>query len=146
MQNSIKSSAVSPTVKLRWNCFEVSVEMGDITQVHTDMILTTCDPIISCTNGVAKAIVEKGGERLQDAIDSRMVNEVRLHFGDVLVLNAESLNAWCVAFVCPSRGSFRDLKEAYYNALKEAMYLGAKTIAMPGFGTGPFMLIYSCYK
>lgn len=114
----------------------ITILKSDITELAVDAIVNAANNDLILGGGVAGAIRQKGGPKIQqecNAIGSIAVGEAAVTGGGNLksqyVIHAASmtLGGWTTA---------ESLKQSTYNSLLRAKEKGIKTLAFPAIGTG----------
>lgn len=114
----------------------VTLIHADITELHTDAIVSSTDESISGAAGVDAAIQAKGGEVLRE-----QVREQQLGLADVMgIRKTGDLHAKYVFFTrAPAYSenmSLQALYDCYYNCMNVAQQSGSTSIAFPCIGAG----------
>jgi O-acetyl-ADP-ribose deacetylase (regulator of RNase III) len=117
---------------------KIILKVGDITDESTEGIVNAANEQLKHGGGVARAIVKKGGQIIQEESDK--IGKVEV--GNVAVTSAGKLKAkYIIHAVGPRMGEGKEdekLKNATINSLKKAKELGIKSIAFPAISTGAF--------
>ncbi|XP_068724848.1 E3 ubiquitin-protein ligase TRIM71-like isoform X2 [Montipora capricornis] len=115
---------------------KLSVYKGDITKEPVDVIVKASDRFLSLAGGVGKAIVSKGGKRIED--DSREIRRKRgsLKDGDAVATESGNLPCKVVVHVVHAEKKRKILRRACINSLLEAQKLSMTSIALPVIGPG----------
>ncbi|KAK3606049.1 hypothetical protein CHS0354_006394 [Potamilus streckersoni] len=114
---------------------------GDITDFDIHILISTCNKTMDQTAGLAKAIVEKGGDViLKECLQHKRQNKLE---GDVFFTNGGNLKCKIIAHgVIPvwQEGSDNEeyLKEIVLKSLEEADKRKLTSIGIPAIGTGIF--------
>jgi O-acetyl-ADP-ribose deacetylase (regulator of RNase III) len=116
----------------------IEVLVGDITQVDAEAIVNAANSQLWMGGGVAGAIKRAGGSE----IETEAMAQGPIQPGESVITTAGSLPApikWVVhaATMGPDLQTSEDyIRAATRSALAAAVRVGAKSIAMPAFGTG----------
>ncbi|XP_068724849.1 uncharacterized protein [Montipora capricornis] len=121
---------------------KLSVYKGDITNEPVDVIVNASDRNLSLAGGVGKAIVDKGGKRIEN--ESWEIIRKRGSLKDGEAVAAESGNLPCKVVVHVVGPDFKGnaekkrkiLRRACLNSLLEAQKLNMTSIALPAIGSG----------
>ncbi|WP_126451398.1 macro domain-containing protein [Sulfodiicoccus acidiphilus] len=114
---------------------------GDITALEVDVIVNAANSYLEHGGGVALAISEKGGPRIQRESTEYVRKHGPVPAGSVAVTSAGRLRAkYVVHAVGPIYGVEGDdkLESAVRNSILKAMELGAKSVALPAISTGAY--------
>lgn len=121
---------------------EVVLVKGDITEAEVDVIVNAANPYLEHGGGVARAIVRKGGEVIQEESREYVRRHGPVPVGGVAVTSAGRLRAkYIVHAVGPVYGDPEGdakLASAVRSSLEKAEELGASSIALPAISTGVF--------
>jgi O-acetyl-ADP-ribose deacetylase (regulator of RNase III) len=119
----------------------MKIMVGDITRQQVDAVVNAANPSLAGGGGVDGAIHRAAGRELVE--ESRALAPCRT--GDAKTTKGYKLPAkWVIHTVGPvySRYSSAEatalLESAYRNALREAVRVGAKTVAFPAISTGVY--------
>jgi len=123
---------------VRVNQTILELMLGDITDMDTDAIVNAANAALQMGGGVAGAIRQKGGPRIQEEC-----NQIGgTHVGGTVMTTGGNLKARHVIHaVGPRQGdehADEKLKEATLNSLKLADKHNLKSIAFPAISTGVF--------
>ncbi len=123
---------------VRVNQTILELMLGDITDLDTDAIVNAANAALQMGGGVAGAIRQKGGPRIQEEC-----NQIGgTHVGGAVMTTGGNLKARHVIHaVGPRQGdehADEKLKEATLNSLKLADKHNLKGIAFPAISTGVF--------
>jgi O-acetyl-ADP-ribose deacetylase (regulator of RNase III) len=125
-------------VKIQLDGTYLELLEGDITEVEIDAVVNPANESLQLGSGVAGAILEKGGESIQNECDRIGGAAV----GTAVITGAGELNAKHVIHaVGPRMGEGdedRKLSSAVRSALALADRHGLKSIAVPAISTGAF--------
>lgn len=114
----------------------VSIFEGDITTLEVDAIANAANSGLMMGAGVAGAILRAGGEEIQ----REALAKAPIEPGDAVATTAGSLKArWVVhgAAMAPDLVTSEELiRGATRRCLEVADELGARSLALPAFGTG----------
>ncbi len=120
----------------------IKIIEGDITKVKAEAIVNAANESLYHGGGVARAIVEAGGEEIVE--ESRKIIEERkkLKVGEAVYTSAGNLRKLGVKYiihVVGPRGTKPELlKEAIKNVFDLSRNLGVKSIALPAISCGIF--------
>ena len=149
-QKAIKS--LPPT---SGNCFAtlvlknrlISVKKGDLTQEPADAVVNAANELLKHSGGLAQAIVDAGGEKIQVESNEIIRIKGRLKAGDAVHTKGGRLPCkFVIHSVAPvwdqnnPSTTLQKLQLACYNALRIATDLNLKSIAIPGLGSGLFRI------
>jgi len=112
---------------------------GDITEVSVDAIVNAANPYLIHGEGVAYAIVKKGGYEIQEESNRYVKEHGPLKVGDVAVTGAGNLKARYVIHTVGPRYGIEDdnkLESAVRKSLEKADDLKLTSIALPAISTG----------
>ena len=136
----VKQKAVTPTndFSLKFGQVQVSVIQGDISDQDTDTIVVPTNSTMKLTGqGVAGAILRKGGQKLQETCDTVITNLKTLNEGKVVVTPVEGAliakSLFHIVFVSKDDKKFMKL---IITCLQEADERKYQSIAFPAIGTG----------
>ena len=125
---------------------KLSIYEGDITKEITDVIVNSSNGLLNYRGGLSAAILEAGGESIQDESDEIMRRRGNNHLtpGEVAVTRAGDLPCnFIIHAVCPSWNNYYNqdaakhaLYNAVYNCLTTASQNGATSISIPAIGSG----------
>lgn len=123
---------------VRVNQTILELMLGDITDLDADAVVNAANATLQMGGGVAGAIRQKGGPRIQEEC-----NQIGgTYVGGAVMTTGGSLKARHVIHaVGPRQGdehADEKLKEATLNSLKLADKHGLKSIAFPAISTGVF--------
>ncbi len=123
---------------LRFGQLQVQVIQGDISAQDTDTIVVPTNSTMQLAGeGVAGAILQKGGKKLQETCDTVLTNFKRLNEGKVIVTPVEgaliSKSLFHIVFASNDDKKFAKL---IVTCLQEADKLKYQSIAFPAIGTG----------
>ena len=125
-------------LEVRINNTFVELIEGDITDLDTDAIVNAANASLLLGAGVAGAIRQKGGSRIQEECD-RIGS---IHVGGAVITSGGRLKARHVIHaVGPRQGdehADEKLKDATLNSLKLADRHNLRSIAFPAISTGVF--------
>ena len=128
---------------------KISVFKDDITKQHVDVIVNAANATLDHIGGLAKAIVDAGGKKIQDECDQFITDHGSLLDGQVAMTTSGNLPCKRIVHaVGPRWGSNANLQRlkgnntkeekhlhfAVINALKEAKHF--KSVAIPAISTG----------
>lgn len=125
----------------KFNSVDLELVEGDITLIEVDAIVNAANPYLEHGGGVARAIVLRGGDIIQEESRRYVKEHGPLPVGGVAVTSAGSLKAKYVIHVVGPRWNIdppSKLDEAITNALKKADELNLKSIAFPAISTGAY--------
>jgi len=112
--------------------------LGDITKISADAIVNAANTRLQHSGGVAKALVDTGGQIIQNES-----NEIGwCDIGKAVVTGAGNLPAKCVIHVptidytTGKKAILPDIKKGVLAALEIAKNTGCKTVAFPLLGAG----------
>ncbi len=115
---------------------EIEIKKGDLTQESADAIVNAANATLVMGGGVAAAIRELGGSRIQEEAAEKGPIEI----GGAVETNAGNLYARYVIHGAVMGTDFRTdarrIKQTMESVLDRAESLAIKTIAFPAFGTG----------
>jgi O-acetyl-ADP-ribose deacetylase len=115
---------------------ELSVVDGDITALEVDAIANAANDALWMGSGVAGAIKRGGGEE----IEREAVAQGPIEIGDAVATTAGRLSArWVIHGAVMGQNLRTDadlVRRTTESCLRVADELGAKSIALPAFGTG----------
>ncbi|RZN63238.1 MAG: macro domain-containing protein [Methanonatronarchaeia archaeon] len=122
---------------MRLIVIEIEVMRGDITKVKADAIVNPANPVCSMGGGVAKAILDRGGEQIKIEVD----RHTPIDIGRAVATTAGNLPAKYIIHTptvkTPTGKSNLDLiKKAVNAAISKAEELKVHSIVIPGLGTG----------
>lgn len=125
----------------------ISLRYGDITGEVVDAIVNPANAFLSHAAGLAKSIVQKGGNEIQRESD-KLIKERGfqiLHVGDAVYTTAGSLPCkFVIHAVGPEwnrqsdKKSMKLLQKACVESLKLASQLGLSSVAVPAVSSGIF--------
>lgn len=121
---------------------EITVEQGDITQVHADVIVNAANSSLLGGGGVDGAIHRAGGPTILEECRAIRARQGDCPTGEAVITGAGNLPArWVVHTVGPvwqggGEGEAVLLRTCYLNSLALAVEHGAKTVAFPNISTG----------
>ena len=127
---------------------QITIYTGDITEFRADVIVNAANEKLKHIGGLAAAIVEKGGQIIQQDSDRYVSRCGSLNTGDAILTRAKG-KLPCSALIhavgpdwrsSPSRHKRQQLHKAIMNCLKEAQ--SYHSIAIPAISSG----IYGCPK
>ena len=127
---------------------QIIIYTGDITEFRADVIVNAANEKLKHSGGLAAAIVEKGGQIIQQDSDRYVSHYGSLNTGDA-ILTREKGKLQCSALIhavgpdwrsSPSKHKRQQLHKAIMNCLKEAQ--SYHSIAIPAISSG----IYGCPK
>jgi len=124
------------------NMTEITVEQGDITQVHADVIVNAANSSLLGGGGVDGAIHRAGGPAILEECRAIRARQGDCPTGEAVITGAGNLPArWVVHTVGPvwqggGEGEAVLLRTCYLNSLVLAVEHGAKTVAFPNISTG----------
>ena len=119
----------------------ITLVMGDITECTVDVIVNAANGLLDHADGVAGAIVRKGGRIIQEESNRYIQNEGKLFDGDAVMMK-EVGNLPCqrlVHAVGPIwNGGDKDEEEFLKNACTESLKLASnyRSIAFPAISAG----------
>ncbi|MCB4204691.1 macro domain-containing protein [Deferribacterales bacterium Es71-Z0220] len=118
---------------------EIILIKGDITELDIECIVNPANSKLILGSGVAGAIRQKGGEKIQ--LECNKIGHCEV--GDAVITTGGSLKANYVIHAVGPRYSIdkqpeKKLYNAVYNALKLANRYGISSIAFPAISTGIF--------
>jgi len=124
-------------VKVAIGNLSVVIKRGDLTRVSADAICNPANSLMFMGGGVAGALKRAGGEE----IEGEALKHAPVPVGKAIATAAGKLNArWVIHSPTMERPAMPTTPEKVYLATKAALEcadrLGAKSIAMPGMGTG----------
>ena len=146
--NPKASKAIGTTTRTDERCKATTKEgkvitlvMGDITECAVDVIVNAANGQLEHADGVAGAIVRKGGRIIQDASRRYIQNEGRLFDGDaVMMREVGDLPCECLIHaVGPTwKEGVKDEREFLKNACSESLKLAVnyRSIAFPAISAG----------
>lgn len=109
---------------------------GDITNMEVDAIVNAANTDLVLGAGVAGAIRNKGGPRIQE--ECERIGSIRL--GEAAVTTAGNLKAYYVIHAASMRLGGRTTEESLRNSTRNSLLRaeekGFKSIAFPAIGTG----------
>ncbi|XP_069139429.1 protein mono-ADP-ribosyltransferase PARP14-like isoform X2 [Argopecten irradians] len=124
--------------------YELMVVMGDITNLKVDVLVNAANRELQHNGGLAKAIVQKGGNAIQDDCNRYIRQNRALMEGDVYMGKAGSLQCNYIAHAVGPKwqgGRQREkelLTEAVLKCLEETNIYQQTSIALPALGAGVF--------
>ena len=127
---------------------QITIYTGDITEFRADVIVNAANEKLQHSGGLAAAIVEKGGQIIQQDSDRYVSHYGSLNTGDAILTRAKG-KLQCSALIHavgpdwrsnPSKNKRQQLHKAIMNCLKEAQ--SYHSIAIPAISSG----IYGCPK
>ncbi|XP_069140966.1 LOW QUALITY PROTEIN: protein mono-ADP-ribosyltransferase PARP14-like [Argopecten irradians] len=124
--------------------YELMVVMGDITNLKVDVLVNAANRELQHNGGLAKAIVQKGGNAIQDDCNRYIRQHRALMEGDVYMGKAGSLQCNYIAHAVGPKwqgGRQREkelLTEAVLKCLEETNIYQQTSIALPALGAGVF--------
>lgn len=122
---------------------EITLELGDITEVDVDAVVNAANPMLAPGGGVCGAIFRAAGAEVFE--DAQAIRHRRfasgVPAGDVVVTGAGRMRA---RFVVHAVGPVYDpqvdrsevLRSAYRRSITEAAHAGARSIAFPAISAG----------
>lgn len=115
----------------------VEVKQGDITKIQADAICNPANSLMYMGGGAAGALKRAGGEE----IEREALGHAPVPVGKAVATTAGKLRAnWVVHAPTMERPAMRTTAEKVYRATRAALecaeQVGAKSIAIPGMGTG----------
>ena len=120
------------------NSGQITLLMGDITEMQTDAIVNAANSYLQHGGGVAGAIVRKGGMVIQE--ESNKIGHTPV--GTAVITSAGKLKAkYVIHAVGPRMGEGNEdekLKSATLSSLQRATEKKMKSIAFPAISTGIF--------
>lgn len=120
----------------------VRIYYGDIRDLSPNIMVSSDDTELTMDDGVAKAILDKGGSQIRKEADI-ILNRQKLSLGDVVITNAGNLNAekvfHAITFDAKTQKYVTPygVTKATYTCLRKADEFAFQTIAFPALGTGP---------
>ncbi|XP_053391532.1 uncharacterized protein LOC128554299 [Mercenaria mercenaria] len=120
----------------------ITVMKGSLVDLRVDVMVNTTDGAVSLTSGLAKAISEKGGEKIRRACYKYFQTQGSIDEGEVFVSEAGGLPAKHVVDVNSpikregTEDELRLLRETVMKAMMEASVRKAQTIALPAISCG----------
>ncbi|RLG56656.1 MAG: macro domain-containing protein [Hadesarchaea archaeon] len=116
---------------------DVEVEQGDLTKQVADAICNPANSLMYMGGGAAGALKRAGGEE----IEREALKHAPVPVGTSVATSAGRLNArWVIHAPTMERPAMRTTSEKVYqatfSALKTADEVGAKSLVLPGMGTG----------
>ena len=131
-------AAIANDFSLKFGQVQVNVIQGDISDQDTDTIVVPTNSTMKLTGqGVAGAILRKGGPDLQETCDTVLANFKTLNEGKVIVTPVESAffakSLFHIVFESKDDKKFVKL---IVTCLQEADKLNYQSIAFPAIGTG----------
>jgi O-acetyl-ADP-ribose deacetylase (regulator of RNase III) len=125
-------------LEVKINNTVINLVEGDITDLDTDAIVNAANAALQLGAGVAGAIRQKGGPRIQEECD-RIGG---IHVGGAAITSGGNLKArYVIHAVGPRQGdehADEKLKDATLNSLKLADKHNLRSIAFPAISTGIF--------
>ncbi len=126
------------SLKVKINNTVIELVEGDITDLDTDAIVNAANVALQLGAGVAGAIRQKGGSKVQEECDRIGGTYV----GGAVITSGGSLKTrYVIHAVGPRQGdehADEKLKDATLNSLKLADKHGLRSIAFPAVSTGIF--------
>ncbi|CAG5128060.1 unnamed protein product, partial [Candidula unifasciata] len=118
----------------------IMFQQGDITSIDTEAIVNPLDSTLKFSSGLAKALILKGGHKIQSELASSQPHGVS---GEIIVTSAGNLDKCktIIHVVCPvfSSTEMDELERAVAACLQCASSKGLKSIALPALGTGKIL-------
>ncbi|MBI2954620.1 MAG: macro domain-containing protein [Chloroflexi bacterium] len=115
---------------------EITLFVGDITELSTDAIVNAANYHLWIGSGVAGAIKRAGGQEIED----EALKKGPIPVGEAVATRAGRLKARYVIHAAAMGQDLRTdadkIRKATENSLKRADELGLKSIAFPALGTG----------
>jgi len=113
------------------------VTLGDITKLEVDAIVNAANSLLIMGGGVAGAILRAGGKEIQQEANKKAPVPV----GKAIATSAGKLRVKCVIHAPTMekpamQTTVANVKLATKGALDCAEYLGVRSVAFPGMGTG----------
>lgn len=123
----------------------VSVSEADICAVEVDAVVNAANEQLQHIGGLALALLNAAGPRLQEISDDHVARNGPVHVGDAIATEACRLPCRYVIHAVGPRfsdhrqeESVRLLKSAVTQSLKEAERLSCSTVALPAISAGMF--------
>ncbi|KAK3094887.1 hypothetical protein FSP39_007507 [Pinctada imbricata] len=116
----------------------------DMTELEADVLVNAANRDLKHIGGLAKVIVQKGGDVIQEECDRQIKSDRRLLEGEVFVSSPGSLRCKMIVHaVAPvwqnGRNNEEDyLREAVMKSMEEGSNRQLKSIAFPALSTGVF--------
>ncbi|KAK3095440.1 hypothetical protein FSP39_014712 [Pinctada imbricata] len=122
----------------------ILVHKGDLTSMYVDMLVNAANPELRHNGGLAKALVKKGGDSIQQECTAIVKQNGRLNEGDVVVTSSGRLKCKKIAHaVGPAwkGGNSQEresLEDCIMTSMKETDDRHFSSIAIPALCTGIF--------
>jgi len=123
----------------------ISLNQGDLTKVPVDAIVNAANDHLQHGGGLARAIVVRGGDSIQDESDQWIQENGNPSSTRPAITSAGSLPAKMIIHAVAPRWNekqepqmYEQLKSAYRSALDVAHQKNLKSISFPSLGTGIF--------
>ncbi|XP_071961860.1 uncharacterized protein [Antedon mediterranea] len=144
--NSSSSSSRNPYDIFNINNVRITGKVGDITKEQVDVIVSSVDCQMIMGGGLASAILRAGGEVIKQECQKWYIRHIPSTSGKVFNVSSGSLSCKCIMFlVMPDCNVFKSFEEnckimtrLCKEVLKSLHYIGARSAAIPGLGTGAF--------
>ena len=122
---------------MKLGVLRIEVRHGDLTKQAADAICSPANSLMFMGGGAAGAMKRAGGEE----IEREALEHAPVHVGKAVATTAGNLKArWVVHAPTMERPAMRTTDEKAYLATKAALEcaeaVGAKSIVIPGMGTG----------
>jgi len=130
---------VCMVLTFKFGFVDLELVEGDITLIEADAIVNAANPYLEHGGGVARAIVRRGGDIIQEESRRYVREHGPIPVGGVAVTCAGSLKAKYVIHAVGPKWNVdppSKLDEAVTNALRRADELNLKSIAFPAISTG----------
>ena len=122
---------------------KISVYKGDITNEQVDVIVNAANSDLQHVGGVAKAIVDKGGKKIQKESCAIIRQRGALKDGEVATTNSGNLSYKVIVHAVGPiwnkvgpKNSRKLLRQACISSFAEAERLGMTSIVLPAIGSG----------
>ena len=122
---------------VRW-----SVEVGDILDIHADVLVCSANPFLNLSGGVGGAFLLRHGPEMQSVLHSILAEHGRKHLprGTVIATPPTGSPYRCVLHAIAVDASYESsvkvIEEVVCKCLMMAASAGAETIALPLLATG----------
>lgn len=121
---------------------KVVVKTGDVLLEKVDVLLCTANALLRMSGGVNGALLQRGGERVQDELDAYLKKHGKsaVERGSVIRTGPGPLQVTHILHVVGVNVFYETdvavIARALRSALEEAGRLGARTVASPALATG----------
>ncbi|KAL3842605.1 hypothetical protein ACJMK2_020598, partial [Sinanodonta woodiana] len=133
-----------PCVAISPNGQMIQIVLGDITMLKVDVIVNPANTDLNHSGGLARVIVEEGGEKIQDDCNEFIQGNGPLDVSKVYVTDGGRLRCKNIIHAVGPKwqtGQDSEEKKLYdtvQNILHEAVKLNSKSVAIPSISMGVF--------